>query len=162
MSLATPRTAALVVVVALGLSVCAQTGEPVRDNPKTTLGGILGVAGSGSIATAAEAGPADSVGGVLIGDLVGGAVGNALDQQDREMARRAALQAFEHSRTGDPSAWRNPDSGNSGRITPMRTYREPGGQYCREYEQDIVVGGETEKSYGTACRQVDGSWRIEG
>jgi surface antigen len=162
MSLATLRTIALVVVVALGLSACAQTGEAVRDNPKTTLGGMLGAAGGGLIAAAAGASPAGIVGGVLIGGLVGGAVGNALDQKDKEMARQAAQQAFENARTGETSAWHNPDSGNSGSITPTRTYQEPSGQYCREYEQDIIVGGKTEKSYGTACRQADGSWRIQG
>ena len=98
----------------------------------------------------------------LIGGLVGGAVGNALDQKDKEMAQQAAQRAFENSRSGESSAWQNPDSGNSGSITPTRTYQAPGGQYCREYEQDIIVGGQPQKSYGTACRQADGSWQIQG
>jgi surface antigen len=162
MSLAKLRAIALVVIAALGLSGCAQTGEAVRNNPKTTLGGMLGAAGGGLIAAAAGASPAGIVGGVLIGGLVGGAVGNALDQKDKEMAQRAAQQAFEYSRTGESSAWQNPDSGNSGSITPTRTYQQPSGQYCREYEQDIVVDGNREKTYGTACRNRDGSWRIQG
>ena len=154
MSLATLRTIALAVVVSLGLGGCAQTGETVRDNPKTTLGGMLGAAGGGLIAAAAGASPAGIVGGVLIGGLVGGAVGNALDQKDKEMARQAAQQAFENARTGEASAWHNPDSGNSGNITPTRTYQEPSGQYCREYEQDIIVGGKTEKSYGSPILEL--------
>jgi surface antigen len=162
MSLTTLRTITLIAIVALGLSACAQTGETVRNNPKTTMGGMLGAAGGGLIAAAAGASPAGIVGGVLIGGLVGGAVGNALDQKDKEMAQQAAQQAFENSRTGESSAWQNPDSGNSGSITPIQTYQTPAGQYCREYEQDIVVGGERQKSYGTACRQGDGSWQIQG
>jgi len=98
----------------------------------------------------------------VLGGLVGGAVGNALDQKDKQMAQQAAQQAFENARTGEASAWRNPDSGNSGSVTPTRTYQAPSGQYCREYQQEIIVGGEPQKSYGTACRQPDGSWRIQG
>jgi len=162
MSLTAPRPIALVVIIALGFSGCAQTGETIRDNPKTTMGGMLGAASGGLIAAAAGGGAAGIVGGVLLGGLVGGAVGNALDQKDKQMAQQAAQQAFENARTGEASAWRNPDSGNSGSVTPTRTYQAPSGQYCREYQQEIIVGGEPQKSYGTACRQPDGSWRIQG
>jgi surface antigen len=162
MSLSTLRTISVVAILALVLSACAQTGETVKNNPKTTMGGMLGAAGGGLIAAAAGGGAAGIIGGVLIGGLVGGAVGNALDQKDKQMAQQAAQQAFENSRSGESSGWQNPDSGNSGSITPTHTYQAPSGQYCREYEQDIVVGGKPEKSYGTACRQPDGSWQIQG
>jgi len=162
MSLSALKTISVLTIATLLLSGCAQTGETVKNNPKTTWGGMLGAAGGGLIAAAAGAGPAGIVGGVLIGGLVGGAVGNALDQKDKEMAQQAAQQAFENSRSGESSAWQNPDSGNSGSITPTRTYQAPSGQYCREYEQDIIVGGQPQKSYGTACRQADGSWQIQG
>lgn len=32
--------------------------------------------------------------------------------------------------------------------------------YCREYTQRVVVGGRVQESYGTACLQPDGSWRV--
>lgn len=32
--------------------------------------------------------------------------------------------------------------------------------YCREYQSSSVVGGRQVYSYGTACQQPDGSWRI--
>lgn len=156
------RTISLLVILTWLLGACAQTGETVRNNPKTTMGGMLGAASGGLIAAAAGGGAAGIVGGVLLGGLVGGAVGNALDQKDKQMAQQAAQQAFENARTGESSAWLNPDSGNSGSITPTRTYQAPSGQYCREYQQDILVGGEPQKSYGTACRQPDGSWQVQG
>jgi hypothetical protein len=34
------------------------------------------------------------------------------------------------------------------------------GDYCREYQKTIVVGGHYESGYGTACMQPDGSWMI--
>jgi len=123
---------------------------------------MLGAASGGLIAAAAGGGAAGIVGGVLLGGLVGGAIGNHLDQRDKQLAMQAANQAFESGRTGEASTWRNPDSGNSGTVTPTRTYQESSGGYCREYQQEIMVGGEPHKSYGTACRQPDGSWKVQG
>lgn len=33
--------------------------------------------------------------------------------------------------------------------------------YCREFTQQIRIGNDVQESYGTACLQPDGSWRIE-
>lgn len=32
--------------------------------------------------------------------------------------------------------------------------------YCREYQTTARINGAPQKTYGTACRQPDGSWRI--
>ncbi len=37
---------------------------------------------------------------------------------------------------------------------------DPNGAYCREYQQPVVIGGVSRKSYGTACQQPDGTWKI--
>lgn len=161
MSVTATKFIALLVLVAFVFGGCAQTGETVRNNPKTAWGGMLGAASGGLIAAAAGGGTAGIIGGVLLGGLVGGAIGNHLDQKDKQMAMAAANRAFEQGRSGERSTWQNPDSGNSGSITPTRTYQATGGGYCREYQQDIIVGGENQKSYGTACRQPDGSWKIQ-
>ena len=42
----------------------------------------------------------------------------------------------------------------------VREYQNYQGQYCREFQKDINIGGRIERGYGTACRQGDGSWRI--
>ncbi len=34
------------------------------------------------------------------------------------------------------------------------------GRYCREYQSMIMVNGQPQPSYGTACRMPDGQWRI--
>jgi len=34
------------------------------------------------------------------------------------------------------------------------------GRYCREFLQEVVIGGRKEQAYGTACRQPDGSWEV--
>lgn len=35
------------------------------------------------------------------------------------------------------------------------------GRYCREYTQQVLVGGRVQESYGTACMQPDGDWQLE-
>ena len=37
---------------------------------------------------------------------------------------------------------------------------DPNGTYCREYTQKVTIGGVPQKSYGTACQQPDGTWKI--
>lgn len=39
-------------------------------------------------------------------------------------------------------------------------YQATDGRYCREYQATITVGGQQQQSFGTACLQPDGSWRI--
>ena len=73
---------------------------------------------------------------------------------------KQAQYSLETAPSGQASEWRNPDSGHSGTFTPTRTYQTESGQYCREYTQEIMVGGERHESYGTACRQPDGTWQI--
>jgi surface antigen len=101
------------------------------------------------------------VGAAIGGALIGGFVGHKLDNRDKQMAAQAATQAFEQNKTGQPSVWNNPESGNSGSVTPTKTYQLANGQYCREYAQTITIGGEPQQTYGTACRQADGTWKIQ-
>jgi surface antigen len=147
----------LVPVVLLALLIAGCETTP---GPKATIGGLGGATAGGLIGAAAGGGAAGIAAGVILGGLVGGAIGDRMDAADRRAANEAAARALETVPSGSTTSWRNPDSGNSGSITPTHTYQTAGGQYCREYQQTITVGGQQEKSYGTACRQPDGSWRI--
>ena len=137
------------------LMSCANAG------PKATMGAATGAAAGGLIGAAAGGGTEGIIAGVLLGGLLGGAIGDALDQRDRELAYRNQQTALESYQVGQTSTWTNPDSGHSGSYTPTRTYQSPQGQPCREYQQTITVGGKTEEAYGTACRQADGSWKVQ-
>ncbi len=148
-------------VAVLLLIVVATTGcATIEDNPKTAIGGLGGAAFGGLIAAAAGGGGAAIAGAVIGGALLGGLVGNMLDQRDKRLQAEAAQRAFETAPSGKPVAWSNPDSGHSGTITPTQTYQSSGA-YCREYQQTVTIDGKQEKSYGTACRQPDGSWKIQ-
>jgi surface antigen len=143
------------------VSACASVQQGVEDNPKAVLGGLIGAAGGGLIAAAAGGGAGWIVAGTALGGMLGGAIGHGLDERDKRMAQEAAARAFENNRAGQASVWNNPDSGNSGSVTPTQTYQLANGQYCRRYEQTINVGGQPKQSYGTACRQADGTWQIQ-
>ena len=160
MSRKTAAWIAPIALVAFIVSGCQSMGQTVADNPKATGGAALGAAGGGLIAAAAGGGAAGIVGGVLLGGLLGGAVGNALDQRDKQMAYQAQQAALESTRTGQTETWRNPDTGHYGSYTPTKTYETSSGQYCREYQEKVVIDGKTSSAYGTACRQPDGSWKI--
>lgn len=69
--------------------------------------------------------------------------------------------ALEENRTGESSAWVNPDTGNEFQVTPNETF-DRAGRPCREF--DFLVrttrGSETEER--TACRNADGTWEVIG
>ncbi|MEN6542653.1 hypothetical protein [Parvibaculum sp.] len=45
-------------------------------------------------------------------------------------------------------------------VPTSDVYRSTSGQYCREYQSTIRVGGRLQQSYGTACLGEDGDWRV--
>lgn len=156
------RCVAAVLLVAFPALGCQTLSDTTRDNPKAVLGSLGGVAAGAGIAAIAGASSGWIVAAGLAGGLLGGAIGHRLDNRDKRMAAETAARAFETNRTGQAAAWKNPDSGNSGTITPTKTYQAGSGQYCREYRQDVMIGGEKQQAYGTACRQPDGTWQIQG
>jgi surface antigen len=100
---------------------------------------------------------------LLIGALLSAAV--AFGQDDLAAPEQQAMSdtvqnALENNPSNQSSDWVNPDSGNSGGVTPVRTFTGSQGQPCREFISTIVIGGEEQQGYGTACRQPDGSWQI--
>jgi surface antigen len=149
------KTIALVLALTVTVGAC-QTN---KQNTGTLLGGAIGgllgsQVGSGT-------GQMAAVGlGVLLGGLAGQSVGKSLDDLDRMKIQQTSQHTLETSKDGQSASWRNPNSGNHGTVTPLRTYQQAGA-YCREFQQTVTVGGKQESAYGTACRQPDGSWRIK-
>ena len=144
-----------VVALCIALVGCSETV-----GPKAVGGAAVGATAGGLIGAAAGGGTAGIIGGALLGGLAGGALGDKLDQNDRRLAQENYYRSMEYGRVGETSSWRNPDSGNYGEITPIRTYETPSGP-CREFKQTIYVDGQAQEGIGTACRQNDGTWRIK-
>lgn len=152
------RMVILLLPLFLTLSGCAP-----EMGPKETGGTILGAGTGALIGSQFGHGPGRIVAvavGTLAGALIGQGVGQSLDRADSLVMQKNAQYSLEHTRTNQPTTWVNPDSGNSGEFTPTRTYKNDEGQYCREYTQTVVIGGQEQQAYGTACRQPDGSWLI--
>lgn len=151
------KTVAVLMIGAMLLSGCESSG------PKQNTGTLIGAVG-GALIGSSIAGRHDQGAGIMMGAamgaILGGAVGKSLDDADRRAMQRAQYEAFETYPSGRSSHWSNPDSGHSGYVTPREAVRNSEGQYCREYTQEIIIGGERHKGYGTACRQPDGTWKI--
>lgn len=98
--------------------------------------------------------------GTLLGGALGRSIGGSLDRGDMAYYNQTSQRALETGQPGQALPWNNPQTGNYGTVTPQNYYQNASGQYCREYSQNITVGGRTESGYGTACRQPDGSWQV--
>jgi len=148
----------LFVAVALALAGCAE-----RVGTKEGAGTLVGAGTGALIGSQIGHGKGSLVAvaiGTLAGAIMGREVGKSLDRADRLAMQNSAHHALEKNRTNQAATWVNPDTGHSGTITPVKTYKTPEGRYCREYRQTVKIGDEEQKAYGTACRQPDGSWKI--
>lgn len=136
-----------------------QSGSLNKQDVGTVLGGVAGgVAGYQFGGGAGKA--AATIGGSLLGAYLGREIGASLDRADLAYYNQTSQKALETGQSGQALPWKNPQSGNSGTITPSNYYQTASGQYCREYQQEIIVGGKKQSGHGTACRQPDGSWQI--
>ena len=96
------------------------------------------------------------IGGTILGALVGGSLGRAMDRVDQNCVG----QALERAENGQSIVWNNPRTGARYRLTPTRTYKDTRDRYCREYTTKGTIGGKEQQLYGKACRQPDGSWEL--
>ncbi len=145
-------------LIGLMVAGCQNSGY----GTKQTVGGLGGAALGGLLGAQFGSGKgrlAATGAGVLIGALVGSEIGRSMDEVDRLKANEAVNRAHT-APIGQDIAWNNPDSGNYGTVTPTRDGTSTSGQYCREFQQTVVIGGRAEEAYGVACRQPDGTWKI--
>lgn len=155
---------ALKILVVAGTIV--SLGACIQGKGDKEIGGtLLGAAAGGLIGSQIGSGTGQLVAvgaGVLLGGLLGSEIGRSLDKADQAYAAQTYQTTLEQAPVGQTNTWVNPDSGNQGSYTPVKTYQADDGRYCREFQQTVTVGGQTESAYGTACRQPDGSWQIVG
>lgn len=82
---------------------------------------------------------------------------DVLNESQRDHVVWAQQRAYS-APLGDTIQWN--DGGASGAVVPTREGRDTAGRYCREFQQQIVVGQRSQSGYGVACRQPDGAWEI--
>lgn len=145
-------------VSSIALTACSEGPGFTSGDVGTGIGAVSGAIigsqfGGGSGQTVA------AVVGALAGAWVGNKVAAGMTAQDRGYYETAATRAAS-APVGQQITWANPQSGNQGTIVPVREGRDSSGNACREYQQTVTIGGKTERAYGTACKQPDGSWKI--
>ncbi|MEX2311745.1 MAG: RT0821/Lpp0805 family surface protein [Rhodospirillales bacterium] len=150
-------------ILAAALSLGMLSGCVTDQGNKQVMGSLLG-AGLGGFAGSKIGGGkgqlAATAAGVVLGGLFGNSVGQSLDKADQAYAYRAQNSALE-APVGQTISWSNPNTGNAGSVTPTRVGHDVAtGAYCREYQSEVIVGGQSQVGYGTACRMPDGDWKI--
>ena len=143
------------------LSSCQNT---IEKNPKQILGNIFGAGIGGLLGSQIGGGKgqlAAVAAGALAGAYFGGGIGESLDRADKLFMDQNAEQGLEYAKTGVTTQWSNPDSGNSGTFKPTKTYHAKSGKNCREFESTVFIEGKREVATGQACREADGTWKIE-
>lgn len=155
---------ALALAAVLSVSACAQNGEQNTwgMGNKQTVGTGLGAVAGGFAGSAIGGGKGRIVtgaAGALLGAFLGGSLGKSLDQADMMYHERAINQAYS-APLNQPISWNNPNSGHSGTVTAVREGTK-GSSLCRQYKQTIVVDGQAQTAYGTACKESDGTWTLQ-
>ncbi|MDE1145381.1 MAG: RT0821/Lpp0805 family surface protein [Azospirillaceae bacterium] len=82
---------------------------------------------------------------------------NSMSEQQERALEDAQIQATS-APVGAPIVWNTGNAGGS--VTTLRDGHTTDGQYCREFQQTVTIGGETQQAYGTACQQPDGAWHV--
>jgi surface antigen len=139
----------------LALSGCTNYGR--QEQTGMVIGGALG-----GLLGAQVPGRHDQwrTAAIIVGSLAGAAIGGSIGRSMDDVDRMKTAQTLEAVRTGVPSTWRNPDTGHQYSVTPTKTIETAAGP-CREYTINALIGGKQEVVYGTACRQADGTWRVQ-
>ena len=139
---------------------CATMSE--NETAGTILGGVAGAVvgnqfGKGSGKTVATAL------GAIIGATAGRNIGKSLDATSQVRAGAAARQALDTAAVGESITWENPANASGparGSATVTRQGNDSGGRTCREFQQTVTIAGRQEQSYGTACRDQNGDWKL--
>ena len=149
-------------VALAGAALAGCAGNPeTGTGPKENTGTLVGALGGALIGSQIGGGPGERVAaaaaGAAIGGLIGNRIGAGLDDEDKQRAYAAQMQALEAGPSGAPVAWRNPDSGRYGSIVPGPAYDQRGVK-CRQYTHTIYIDGKPQTARGAACRNPDGTW----
>jgi surface antigen len=151
----------MIAVTLLGLVVTACAGDPVLGTgPKENTGTLVGALTGGLIGSQFGGGTGErvaaGVAGAAVGGLVGNRIGASMDNEDKQRAYAAQIQALDGP-SGAPVAWRNPASGRYGSVVPGASY-DQGAMKCRQYTHTIYINGQPQAARGAACRNPDGTW----
>ncbi len=82
------------------------------------------------------------------------------DEKDWKLVDETAVGALNGNPDGKTSKWINPKSGNSGSITPLKTYRNKQGQLCRKTKMFNRTKKKKSEYTFLVCKQSNNDWKI--
>lgn len=114
---------------------------------------------------------AASLATLLIGGGVGQMLGNAsveatysraglMTPEDWQTSDQTLKASLESDTSGTRRPWTNPDTGHSGEVTPIRTFKSLDGRFCREFAERATTYGTVSEAGGIACREPDSGWKV--
>jgi len=83
-----------------------------------------------------------------------------LSEKSKTEVSGAQFNALQFGRVGAPRNWQG-DKGQSGNIT-VGPYVRVNLIDCRDFTNTVVIGGQSYVKKGTACREADGHWTVNG
>lgn len=99
---------------------------------------------------------APALSGRLVGILMNRSVGRYMDGRDRGCAG----QVLEYVPDDHAVSWRNPATDTTYTVTPLQSYTNRNGDYCRAFSTEATIDGVVQEASGSACRQNDGAWLV--
>ncbi|MDM8547199.1 RT0821/Lpp0805 family surface protein [Candidatus Venteria ishoeyi] len=146
---------ALSALLVLLLTACGGYGD------KRMIGAGLGGAAGGAACAGVGRGSGNTAAIIacsMLGALIGGAIGQTMDDMDRMKMQQAVM----HTPTHQTDSWYNPNTKTQYAVTPIAdpVYRQSGA-VCREYSTTATIDGRKETIYGNACKQADGTWQVQ-
>jgi surface antigen len=87
-----------------------------------------------------------------------GALYQELAASDVALASAVMQKALESAPDGASQSWTNRQTGNRGEITPLRTYVNESGLFCRDFREELAVAVDSGRFYHTACRDKVARW----
>src|SRR5262245_9759555 len=151
------RGGLIAVALVLALADCQASGG----GPDTAVGRPRSAVAGGRPAGADEGGATRIAAESRLDGLLGAGIGRALDSRSQVLQADTIERTLEIAPSGAVATWSNPRNGTHGTVRLVRSYRSPTGDYCREFEQSVTIGGRLRQSHETACRQADGTWRMQ-
>ncbi len=152
----------------IGALIAATAGACANDpfSPKQDTGAVTGAIAGGALgALVGGRGAANRLAGAVVGaaagGLLGSAIGASLDEQDRQRAYMAEMEALERGAPGAPVGWRGERPTYYGTVVPGPYYVSRG-MRCRSFTHTVYIDGRPQAMRGTACRNPDGTWTAVG
>lgn len=162
------------------VSVLAGATAPAYADP---IGALLGAAGGAVVGSNIGKGKGN-IAAIAVGTLVGAGIGDSLTDGRRHTTTVVKYEDHDRGWRGHHNGWRHRHHNNYrpyyretytnywvsqpayvNEVVSVNdyepSYQQTNSGYCREFSQDVSIGGRMQESYGTACRQPDGSWEIQ-